>query len=86
MGKMEAIGRLNEIVKRIWQLGRYGRIARRMKTRFSHHVERGYDLGMILADPGKQGVKERRAMAEVGMIEKLDWTLVEQAFLAEVGS
>jgi len=43
-----------------------------MKTRVSHHVERGYDLGLSVADPGKQGVEERRTMAEVDMVEKLD--------------
>ena len=78
--------RSKERVKKVWQVERYGRIARWMKTRFSHHVERGYDLGVSLTDPGKQRAEERHAMEEVGMIEKLDWTLVEQAFLAEVRS
>lgn len=77
---------MKEMMKKVWQDERYGRIAGWMGTRFSHHVERGYDLGVSLADPGKQGAEERRAMEVLGMVEILDWTLVEQAFLAEVRS
>jgi hypothetical protein len=78
--------RLKEMVKKVWRVGRYGRIPRRTKTRFSHRIERGYDPAVSLADPGKQGAEERCTMADVGMAEKVDWTLMGQAFLAEVRS
>jgi len=63
--------------KKIWQVRRYDR------TRFSHHVERGYDLAVYLADLGE----ERQMTAGTGIVEELSWhSVVVQVFLAGVRS
>ncbi len=67
--------------KKIWQVRRYN------TTRFSHHVERGYDLAVYLADLGEQEADERRMTAETGVVEELSWhSVVVQVFLAGVRS